>query len=154
MSRHMHGQVPDGRVASRAGVHNTPFERIVKILNEFESPGGRPFRTENDLELMVSEHLKTHGINHIRQKIDSKKGDRYDIICRCNSGKDVCIELKKKAVTEDAHQLDRYHRRYPGGLIVVCWRAVGAFREIHHQVKQQSPTPIALVEISRRYSMS
>ena len=131
----------------------TPFEKILQILNEFEVPDGQPFRTENDLEFMVSAHLKTHGISHTRQKTDSKKGDRYDIIC--SSGKDdICIELKKKAVTEDAHQLDRYHRKYPGGLVIVCWRAVGAFREICHHVQQQSPTPIALVEISRRYSMS
>lgn len=27
MSRYMHGQVPDGRVASRAGVHNTRFSQ-------------------------------------------------------------------------------------------------------------------------------
>lgn len=133
---------------------DTPFERIVKILNEFESPGGRSFRTENDLELMVSAHLQTHGINNTRQKVDTRKGDRYDIICRCNSGKDVCIELKKKAVTNDTRQLDRYHRKYPGGLIVVCWRAVEAFREVFEQVKEQSPTPVALVEVSRRYSIS
>lgn len=133
----------------------TPFDRILHVLNEFEVPGGQPFRTETDLEIMVSAHLKTHGINHTRQKTDSAKGDRYDIICTCDSSKDdICIELKKKAVTEDAHQLDRYHRRYPGGLIIVCWRAVGAFREICRHVQQQSPTPIALVEVSKRYSMS
>ena len=132
----------------------TPFESILRVLNEFETPGGRPFRTEDDLEVMVSAHLQTHGISHVRQKTDSKRGDRYDITCSSGNSDDVCIELKKTAITADARQLDRYHRKYPGGLIVVCWRAARSFREVFGQVQLQSPTPIALVEISKRYSMS
>lgn len=124
------------------------FNKILNILDSIRLD--EPFEYESELEERVARLLRSE---NIKSKTQQKSKDlRYDVIC--NEGSTVvCIELKVIADTSNVKQFDEYHQNFPNGFIILCWRATGPLRDIFESVKRQSPTSIALVEISQRSSM-
>ena len=125
------------------------FTSIIKSINEFLPDD--PITLESQLEEKLKKHLEKHGFFVTRQKIE--KENRYDLIC--SSGNQiVCIELKIHADISDLNQFDKYLRNFKDGFIVVCWQASFSVKDIFLHVTEQSPTPIALIELSERYSLA
>lgn len=125
------------------------FSELVKVINEFLPDD--PMRTESELEQKIMSHLHDKGFN-VSSQI-SKRHDRYDLVCR-NINEVVCIELKLRADISDIKQFDKYLPKFKDGIIVVCWQASFSVQDIFHNVAEQSPIPIALIELSRKYSIA
>jgi len=125
------------------------FTRLVKTINEFTPD--TPLDLEVELEEKLRNHLHSNGFTTSRQVI--KKSNRFDLICRENNSI-VCLELKIIAEVSDLHQFDRYLRQFKDGLIVVCWQATFSVKDIFLQVVEQSPTPVALIELCKKYSLA
>lgn len=106
---------------------------------------------ESQLEEKLKKHLEKHSFYVTRQKVE--KENRYDLICSTENQL-VCIELKIRADISDLNQFDRYLRNFKDGFIVVCWQASFSVKDIFSQVTEQSPTPVALIELSKRYSLA
>lgn len=106
---------------------------------------------ESILEKELTEFLQKNGFTVSRQV--TKKKDRYDLLCR-EGNELVCIELKKHAVISDIQQFDRYLPKFKDGLIVVCWQSTTSVREIFAEVVKQSPIPLCLIELSKKYSLA
>ncbi|MDE1867574.1 MAG: hypothetical protein KGI08_07700 [Thaumarchaeota archaeon] len=123
------------------------FELLVKEIGNFIDQ--EPIITESRLEEKISDYIKSKGIM-IENQV-SKKEDRYDLICR-NGKETVCVELKIKASIKDIKQFDRYFPKFRDGFIVVCWQASFHLKMDFESVKKQSPIPIELIELSKRYS--
>lgn len=125
------------------------FTSIIKSINEFLPDD--PITLESQLEEKLKKHLEKHGFFIARQKIE--KENRYDLIC--SSGNQiVCIELKIHADISDLNQFDKYLRNFKDGFIVVCWQASFSVKDIFLHVTEQSPIPVALIELSERYSLA
>ena len=124
------------------------FQKVQTKLNQFHLV--EPFVSEADLESKITKYLRDNKFHATTQKVSDNK--RYDIICtdRTNT---VCIELKTKADASNVKQFDKYHRDFPDGFIILCWYATKPLKEIFSSVQKQSPTNIALVEISNGNSM-
>lgn len=125
------------------------FEKLITLLDNFEISDA--FTSEADLEEKLCQYLKNNDISYTSQC--SEKQNRYDVICSDGTQK-VCIELKVKAQSSDLEQFDRYMQRFPDGFIVLCWIASVPVREIFESVQTQSPTPVRLLELSKRYSIA
>ena len=125
------------------------FEKLITLLDNFEISDA--FTSEADLEEKLCQYLKNNDIFYTSQL--SEKQNRYDVICSDGTQK-VCIELKVKARSSDLEQFDKYMQRFPDGFIVLCWIASISVREIFTTVQSQSPTPIQLLELSKKYSIA
>lgn len=95
------------------------------------------------------EFLKNNEFTVTRQV--TKKRDRYDLIVK-NGMETVCIELKKKATMKDIKQFDKYLPKFKDGFIILCWQCTPNLKEIFNNVRKQSPFPLALIELSKRYA--
>lgn len=126
----------------------TLFASVLKALGGFQPDD--PIRSESELESRTKQFLEEKGFQ-IESQV-SKKKDRYDLIIK-KDGQTVCLELKLKADISDIEQFDRYMPKFREGFIVMCWNATDSMRDIFDNVIQQTPTPIALIELSARYSM-
>ncbi len=125
------------------------FSSLVKSINEFLPDD--PMVTESQLEEKLKTHLESNGFIVFRQV--TKRKDRYDLICR-ERNEVVCMELKIYADISDIEQFDRYLKKFKGGFIVVCWRASFSMQDIFKQVTDQSPIPVQLIELSKKYSLT
>lgn len=125
------------------------FSRLVKEIDEFLPED--PIAVESILEEKLRSYLTGKGFIISTQV--AKKHDRYDLLCR-DGNELVCIELKKRADISDLQQFDRYLPKFKDGLIVFCWQASRSVREIFSEVVQQSPIPLALIELSKKYSLA
>lgn len=125
------------------------FSKLVQAINEFQPD--EPMVAERDLETRLREHLHRHGFAVERQVTKDK--DRYDLVCR-TFDEIVCIELKLKTDTSDIKQFDKYLPKFKDGLIVVCWSASFALRNIFESVIEQSPIPTVMIELSKRYTLA
>lgn len=123
------------------------FTQLCKLLKEFDVID--PIMTEKQLEEKIFNYLKEKGIEVERQVTSHK--DRYDLICK-SDGKRICLELKLKATISDIQQFDRYLRKFRDGFIIVCWQTTLSVKYIFSSVRKQSPIPIAMIEISKRYA--
>lgn len=124
------------------------FSNLLLAINDFAPDD--PMVLENQLEEKLRSHLQNKGFSIERQV--PKEKDRYDLICR-SFNETVCIELKLKTDTSDIKQFDKYLPKFKDGLIVVCWQATFALRDIFENVIEQSPIPITLIELSKRYTL-
>lgn len=123
------------------------FSRILKDLEDFELE--KPAMLESELEEQVYQFLSLKGIEITRQV--SEKKDRYDLICK--SGKEiVCVELKVFTDSSDIKQFDRYYPKFPDGFIVLCWQSNFTVRDLFRMVSKQSPIPIQMIELCKRYA--
>lgn len=123
------------------------FLRILKDLEDFDL--AKPAMLESELEDQVYQFLSSKGIEITRQV--SEKKDRYDLICK--SGNEiVCIELKVFTNTKDLKQFDRYYPQFKDGFIVLCWQANFTVRDLFNLVRDQSPIPIEMIELCKRYA--
>ena len=109
-----------------------------------------PFAYESELEERLSSHMHKNGIRTRTQRSDRNR--RYDVLCM-DENHTICIELKVRAGLSCTMQFDSYHTRFPAGFIILCWIATRPLREIFDSIKEQSPTPIDLVELSKKHSM-
>lgn len=124
----------------------TLFKKLILVIEDF-IPEEPPI-TENILETLLTKFLKDNGFTVTRQV--TKKRDRYDLIV-IDRKETVCIELKKKATMNDVKQFDRYLPKFKDGLIIICWQSTSYLKEIFKNVRKQSPFPLALTELSKRY---
>lgn len=124
------------------------FAQLLKALGEFMPEN--PMMAEWILEEKMRHFLLDRGFS-VESQV-SKKGDRYDLICK-NGMEIVCIELKIKATISDVEQFDRYMPKFRDGFIIVCWNATDSLRDVFDNVIEQTPTPIALMELCMKYSM-
>lgn len=122
------------------------FRFLIETLGRFNPD--EPLITEALLEAKLKDYLKP--IVTTTSQV-SKKENRYDLVCRLNDEL-VCIELKIKAESSDFAQFDRYLKEFRDGLIIVCWQATFSVREVFAAVKEQSPIPIEMVELSKRFA--
>ncbi len=129
----------------------TLFQDLLIAIDGFIP--SKPMILESLLEIELRTYLesKRRGFNISRQV--TKKEDRYDLLCRRNNEL-VCIELKLRANISDLKQFDRYLPKFRDGLIVFCWQATASVREIFSNVTQQSPIPVTLIELSKKYSLA
>lgn len=127
----------------------TLFKDLLTALDDFIP--SRPMILESHLEKELNEHLTKKGFTITSQV--SKKKDRYDLLCR-RVNELVCLELKLRANISDLRQFDRYLPKFRDGLIVFCWQSSASVREIFSNVSKQSPIPVALIELSKKYSLA
>ena len=124
------------------------FSNLIEHINRFLPD--EPMVLESDLETKLRDFLESKGFTVSRQI--TKKRDRYDLLCRQGSEL-VCLELKLRADISDIKQFDKYLPKFKDGLIVVCWQATISVREIFANVIKQSPIPLALIELSKKYAL-
>lgn len=125
------------------------FEELISAIDDFMP--SKPMIAESLLESELRIHLESKGFIISRQV--TKKKDRYDLLCRKNN-EVVCIELKLRANISDIKQFDRYLPKFRDGLIVFCWQSTASVRDIFSDVIKQSPIPVALIELSKKYSLA
>ena len=125
------------------------FTKLTECINTFLPD--TPMVIESILEKELRVFLEASGFTVSRQV--TKKKDRYDLLCR-DGNELVCIELKKHADISDIKQFDKYLPKFKDGLIVVCWQVSGSVREIFAEVVKQSPIPLCLIELSKKYSLA
>jgi len=124
------------------------FSRLKECIDTFLPD--TPMVIESILENELTEFLGKNGFIITRQV--TKKKDRYDLLCR-EGNQLVCIELKQRADISDIEQFDKYLPKFKDGLIVVCWQVSKSVREIFADVVKQSPIPLCLIELSKKYSL-
>lgn len=124
----------------------TLFSKIVQEMEGFEMD--KPTLVEAELEDQVYNYLSKKIMKITRQV--SEKRDRYDLICE-EENEIVCVELKVLTNTKDLKQFDRYLTKFKDGFIVVCYQANFTVRDLFNSVRDQSPFPIELIELSKRY---
>lgn len=122
------------------------FSKIVKEMESFEMD--KPTLVEAELEDQVYNYLSKKIMKITRQV--SEKRDRYDLICE-EENEIVCVELKVLTNIKDIKQFDRYLAKFKDGFIVVCYQANFSVKNLFAAVKEQSPFPMELIELSQRY---
>lgn len=127
----------------------TLFQDLLTAIDDFKP--SQPMVIESLLEKELTNHLTKKGFIVTSQV--TKKKDRYDLLCRRDNSL-VCLELKLRADISDLKQFDRYLPKFRDGLIVFCWQATASVREIFSNVTQQSPIPVTLIELSKKYSLA
>lgn len=126
------------------------FDHILHHLKSLQLH--EAFASEQDLQDMLVQFLKSKNISCKVQQTSQNK--RYDVVCfDFHKSSTVCIELKIRAETSHVTQFDKYHKDFADGFIILCWNASTPLKEIFEDVILQSPTPVALVELSRQHSM-
>ena len=125
------------------------FTSLVECISEFTPD--KPLIVEYVLEEELRRFLEARGFTVSRQV--TKKKDRYDLLCR-SGNQLVCLELKQRADISDVSQFDRYLPKFKDGLIVICWQASRSVRDIFSNVIEQSPIPLALIELSKKYGLA
>lgn len=125
------------------------FSKLIKSINSFVP--NDPIVKEDELETKLRSHLENDGFTVSRQV--RKNENRYDLICR-EGNSQVCIEMKLKAEISDIRQFDRYLINFKDGFIVVCWSATFSVRDIFNNVIDQSPIPVSLIELSKKYGLA
>lgn len=125
----------------------TLFDSLVETINKFAPL--EPIIKEKQLEDKLLDYLKKQGFT-VKPQV-SQKQDRYDLICNQGIEK-VCLELKIKTSPADIKQFDRYLFKFKDGMIIVCWQASLNLKELYRNVKKQSPIPIELIEVAKRYA--
>lgn len=125
------------------------FSEIVTALESFVPKD--PMVTEATLESAIELHLLKNNFVITRQV--SQENDRYDLLCR-RDNEVVCIEVKLRADTTDIRQFDKYLKKFKDGFIIICWQASFSIKEITEHVIQQSPFPLALIELAKRYNLT
>lgn len=125
------------------------FSQLVQAINEFTPD--EPMILESQMEKSLRKHLQKRGFLTERQV--TKKADRYDLVCR-NYNETVCIELKLRTDVSNLKQYDKYLPKFKDGLIVVCWQASRTVKDVFFEVTEQSPIPVTLIEISRKYALA
>lgn len=125
------------------------FYKLIHTIEDFYTED--PLTIEAQLERKLAKYLREKGFAVTSQV--TKKRDRYDLICKFGN-ETVCLELKINAEVKDLKQFDRYLPKFRDGLIVVCWIASFTVRTLFDQVEQQSPIPVKLIEISKRYNLA
>ena len=129
----------------------TLFKDLLSAIDDFIP--SKPMILESLLETELRTHLESKGKGFNISRQVTKKKDRYDLLCRKNNEL-VCIELKLRTNISDIKQFDRYLPKFRDGLIVFCWQATASVREIFSNVTQQSPIPVTLIELSKKYSLA
>jgi len=124
------------------------FTELDLAINDF-TPTEPPI-LENVIEDGLYHHLKGRGFDVTKQV--TKKKNRYDLIVK-KCGEIVCVEMKIHASTNDVRQFDRYLKKFKDGMIVVCWQCSFPMKSIFSEVKEQSPYPIALIELSKKFEL-
>ena len=127
---------------------------VVRALRSFAATTS--IRDEDDLESDICGYLeRTHGFGVERQVAGGRGRNRYDIVCRHPRapGK-VCIEIKLKAAASNLEQFDRYIRQFPDGLVVACWSATRAVRDVVEEAASSSPVPVGLVEVGMQHALA
>ncbi len=123
------------------------FEELVASIDGFVPR--EPITKEYQLEEKLSEYLIENGFPVQTQR--KRQNDRYDVVCE-KDDQTVCMELKIIAKTSDIKQFDRYMKNFNDGFIIVCWQAAFTVKDLFRQVKEQSPIPIELIELARKYA--
>ena len=125
------------------------FSRIVNSINEFLPE--KAIVKESELERLLRIHLEKDGFNVSRQVTNEE--NRYDLLCR-ERNIVVCLELKLRADVSNIKQFDRYLTKFKDGFIVVCWQASFSVTDIFKKVIDQSPIPVALIQLSEKYGLA
>lgn len=125
------------------------FAKLIRSLDKFLP--AEPIMVESQMERKIQEHLSRDGFSVQRQV--SKNANRYDLICKQDS-QTVCIELKMKIETGDIKQFDKYIKEFRDGFIVVCWQSSFPMKEIFYNVIDQSPVPVTMIELAKRYMIT
>ncbi len=125
------------------------FSRIVNSINEFLPD--KAIVKESELERLLRIHLEKDGFNVSRQVTNEE--NRHDLLCR-ERNTVVCLELKLRADVSNIKQFDRYLPKFKDGFIVVCWQASFSVTDIFKKVIDQSPIPVALIQLSEKYGLA
>ena len=150
----MTGRAGPRRAATKGGADASLYAMTLRALRTFTAQTS--IRGERDLEADICGHLEgAHGFGVERQVAGGRGRNRYDIVCRHPRapGK-VCVEIKLKATASNFEQFDRYIRQFPDGLVVACWSATRAVRDVVERAAASSPVPVGLVEVGRQHALA
>ena len=105
---------------------------------------------ERELEDVLALYLRKNEYKTIRQ--ERMIVGRTDLVVEIKQIK-ICIELKVYATLMAMEQLDRYLPKYPGGLVLMCWKASKNVEQVFKNVKAQINVPIELIQIYKNHGL-